>query len=78
MTAESKNIGTCPDCGAEVRFKKTPFVGQTTTCRQCDTLLEVISRFPVELDWAEAAWEDDDDFEAYEPGKTGRRRNGRL
>lgn len=78
MTAESKNIGSCPDCGAEVRFKKTPYMGQTVTCRQCDTLLEVVSRFPVALDWAEVAWEDDEDFEAFESSKTGRRGHGRT
>ena len=32
---ESKNIGLCPDCGEEVRFKKAPFVGQLVTCRRC-------------------------------------------
>lgn len=61
MTNATKNIGECPDCGSEVRFKKTPYVGQLITCRTCDTLLEVTNRFPLELDWAEAEWDEEID-----------------
>ncbi len=75
MTTESKNIGICPECGAEVRLKKTPYVGQAITCRHCDSVLEVISRFPLELDWAEASW--DDDFNDTEVDRADRRKSGR-
>jgi len=66
MSVESKNIGECPDCGGDVRFKKTPYIGQIITCRQCNTMLEVISRFPVELDWADEQWEEDEEIEEYD------------
>ena len=61
MTHATKNIGECPDCGSEVRFKKTPYVGQLITCRTCNTLIEVVERFPLELDWAEAEWDEEID-----------------
>ena len=61
MSVESKNIGECPDCGGEVRFKKTPYVGQEITCRNCNTYLEVVNRFPLQLDWAEMAWDEEED-----------------
>lgn len=73
MTAETKNIAECPDCGNEVRFKKTPFLGQVTTCRNCDTLLEVVNRFPLELDWVAADW--DDEVDEYESSKSERRKD---
>lgn len=77
MTAESKNIAICPECSAEVRLKKIPFVGQVISCRHCDAPLEVTSRFPLELEWVSRSWEDEDDFEEGETYKTDRRRNGR-
>ena len=76
MTTEPKNIAFCPDCGAEVRLKKPPYIGQLITCRHCDSVLEVVNRFPLELDWAEAAW-DDDKSSDFDSGRNGRRRNGR-
>lgn len=74
MSAESKNIGLCPDCGGEVRFKKTPYIGQVSTCRHCDTLVEVVSRFPIELDWADSQWEEDEDFDDYEVNDSSNQR----
>lgn len=47
-----KNISECPSCGAEIRFKKTPYLGQLVSCRRCDTRLEVVQRSPIELAWA--------------------------
>ena len=76
MTDESKNITFCPDCWAEIRLKKPPYVGQLVTCRRCNSVLEVINRFPLELDWAEAAW-DEDEGSDFESGRNGRRKNGR-
>jgi lysine biosynthesis protein LysW len=73
MTAETKNIAECPDCGNEVRFKKNPFLGQVTTCRSCDALLEVVNRFPIELDWVDPDW--DDEADEYESSKPDRRKD---
>jgi lysine biosynthesis protein LysW len=46
------NLGICPECDAEVRFKKAPWLGQRTACPRCGTALEVVSLGPLELDWA--------------------------
>lgn len=48
----TKALAICPDCSAEIRFRKAPHLGQIVTCTQCDTTLEVVSRKPLELDWA--------------------------
>ena len=48
----TKRLAACPDCGAEIRFRKAAHLGQIVTCYQCDTALEVVSRNPLELDWA--------------------------
>lgn len=61
-----KNIAFCPDCGGEIRFKRIPFVGQDITCRQCNTALVVVSKSPIELDWA--AYEEDWEEEEVEDG----------
>ena len=58
-----KNISYCPDCGGEIRFKRTPFMGQKMTCRQCNTALVVVGRSPIELDWVDF---DEIDFEEYD------------
>ncbi len=57
-----KNIAFCPDCGGEIRFKRIPFVGQDITCRHCNTALVVVSKTPIELDWAdyEEDWEEEE------------------
>jgi len=73
MTAATKNIGECPDCGSEVRFKKMPYMGQMITCRSCNTLLEVVNRFPLELDWAEDEW--DEAFDEYDSKQSSRQNN---
>ncbi|MEZ4591544.1 MAG: hypothetical protein R3D55_10450 [Chloroflexota bacterium] len=67
--AQSKNIGLCPDCGKEVRFKKLPYVGQQVTCRRCSAQLEVARKSPVVLRLAEEVWEEEEDFESYETPK---------
>lgn len=72
--AQSKNIGLCPDCGEEVRFKKLPFVGQLMTCRRCSAQLEVVRKAPVVLRLAEEMWEDEEDFESFESSRNQRNR----
>jgi len=49
--AAKKEIAYCPDCDANLRLKNVR-LGQQITCRECDTLLEVVEVNPVELDWA--------------------------
>lgn len=77
MTAESKHIGGCPECGTEVRLKKTPYIGQIINCRRCDAVLQVNGRFPLTFVWAEASWVDADDFADSDNRKPDRRRHGR-
>lgn len=48
----TKALATCPDCGADIRFRKAPHLGQMVTCTRCETTLEVVSRTPLQLDWA--------------------------
>lgn len=76
--AQSKNIGLCPDCGEEVRFKKMPYVGQLVTCRRCSAQLEVMRKSPVALRlaeeiWEEEIWEDEVDYEEYESSRSNQR-----
>lgn len=61
-----KNIGECPDCGEEVRFKKMPFVGQQITCRWCSVQLEVVRKSPVVLRLMEEKWEEEENFEGFD------------
>lgn len=70
---QSKNIGLCPDCGEEVRFKKLPYVGQLMTCRRCSAQLEVMRKSPIELRLAEEAWEDEIDFEEFDSPRSNQR-----
>jgi lysine biosynthesis protein LysW len=71
--AQSKNIGSCPDCGEDVRFKKLPFVGQLMTCRRCSAQLEVVRKSPVVLRLAEDAWDDEDEYEEMESPRMNQR-----
>ena len=72
--AQSKNIGLCPDCGEEIRFKKLPYVGQLMSCRRCSAQLEVVRKSPVALRLAEEAWEDEVDLdEEFESPRSNQR-----
>lgn len=70
---QSKNIGLCPDCGEEVRFKKLPFVGQLITCRWCSAQLTVVRKSPVVLRLAEDVWDDEDEYEEVESPRQNQR-----
>jgi lysine biosynthesis protein LysW len=41
----------CPECDSRIYFEKTPDVGQTLSCPECGTSLEVVKATPLELDW---------------------------
>lgn len=64
MSHSIKVIGLCPDCNAEIRFRKSPHLGQLVTCHNCQTSLEVVRREPLELDWAfDDPFDDEEDDE---------------
>jgi len=44
-------IGACPECDADIVFKKQPKVDQEIICPGCGSKLRVISLSPIELDW---------------------------
>jgi alpha-aminoadipate carrier protein LysW len=56
-------VGTCPDCEAEVHVDLDADKGDTVTCDECSTELEVVGLDPVELDIAEEELGDDGDAE---------------
>src|SRR4030095_12526186 len=54
-------VGTCPDCEAEVHVALDADKGDSITCEECGTPLEVVGLDPVELDIAEEDLDDDVD-----------------
>ena len=54
-------IGTCPDCEADVHVDTDADKGDSVTCEECGTSLEVVGLDPVELDIVEDDADDDDD-----------------
>ena len=50
--------GTCPDCEADVHVDTDADKGDTLTCEECGTSLEVVGLDPVELDIVEDDEED--------------------
>ena len=69
MNMKPKNIAICPECGAEVRFRKVPYLHQAKTCPECSVELKVINKNPIEVDVvfaSDLAYEEDDDFYNYD------------
>jgi alpha-aminoadipate carrier protein LysW len=56
-------VGTCPDCEAEVHVDLDADKGDTVTCDECATELEIVGLDPVELDIAEEDIDDGDDLD---------------
>ena len=50
--------GTCPECEAEVHVDTDADKGDSVSCDECGTELEIVGLDPVELDIVE----DDDEF----------------
>lgn len=69
MMTENKNIGYCIECGAELRLKRSPYIGQQVTCRYCDTPLEVYKRSPVEFKGAGIYWDEGVDKKGFKKSK---------
>jgi alpha-aminoadipate carrier protein LysW len=53
-------VGTCPDCEAEVHVDLDADKGDTVTCDECGSQLEIVGLDPVELDIAEEDLDEDD------------------
>ncbi|HEV2763253.1 MAG TPA: hypothetical protein VGV38_09795 [Pyrinomonadaceae bacterium] len=52
--------GTCPDCEADVHVDTDADKGDTISCDECGTELEIVGLDPVELDIVEEENEEDD------------------
>ncbi len=52
-------VGTCPDCEAEVHVDLDADKGDTVSCDECGTELEIVGLDPVELDIAEEDADED-------------------
>ncbi len=53
--------GTCPECEADVHVDTDTDKGDTITCEECGTELEVVGLDPVELDIAEDDVDEDEE-----------------
>lgn len=45
-------VAACPECHAQIRFRKQPELGDLVTCPECSTMAEVIREAPIKLSWA--------------------------
>lgn len=54
-------LGTCPECEAEVHVDTDADKGDSVTCEECGTGLEIVGLDPVELDIVEDDLDDEDD-----------------
>ena len=57
-------LAICPECDYEINLP-SPKERQRVLCSNCDSELEVISLYPLELDWVyddldDDDWDDDD------------------
>lgn len=60
----------CPDCGEVVELQERTRVGDRVVCAECGVELEVISLYPLDLDYVleedwgdeDESWEDDEEL----------------
>ncbi|MBP7999855.1 MAG: hypothetical protein KA314_05400 [Chloroflexi bacterium] len=45
-------VASCPECQAQISFRKPPELGDLVTCPECSTMAEVIRESPIKLSWA--------------------------
>ncbi len=57
--------GTCPECDADVHVDMDADKGDTVSCEECGTELEVVGLDPVELDIVEEEDLNDEDEDEY-------------
>ena len=53
-------LAACPECGFEIHVDEDVDKGETMTCEECDSKLEVVGLDPIELDLAP---EEEEDYE---------------
>ena len=53
----------CPDCDEEITFRSPPREEQKFICPHCEAYLVVISVDPLEIEWDESGFFDDDDWD---------------
>jgi alpha-aminoadipate carrier protein LysW len=53
-------VATCPDCEADVHVDTDADKGDTVSCDECGTELEIVGLDPVELDIVEEEADEDD------------------
>lgn len=55
-------MAVCPECGSEIDMGSHPCEGERIGCAECGAGLEVISVWPLELDWVyeqpDAEWKE--------------------
>ena len=56
--SQSQLTVSCPECGAEVAFPRSPLNGEVVTCAGCGVELEVISTNPIRVELAPEVEED--------------------
>lgn len=54
-------VGTCPECDADVHVDTDADKGDSVSCDECGTELEIVGLDPVELDIAEEDLDEDQD-----------------
>ncbi len=66
-------VASCPECHAQIRFRKQPELGDLVTCPECSTMAEVIRETPIKLSWAfdepvggDGRYRDEPDYERSE------------
>lgn len=57
--------GTCPECDADVHVDTDADKGDTVSCEECGTDLEVVGLDPIELDIVEEEEYDEDEDEDF-------------
>ena len=61
MPGAKQMVTLCPDCDEEINFSQVrPKVGLKFTCPHCETNLEVVSVSPLQVDWDDNAFFEDD------------------
>ena len=59
----AKHTAICPGCDDKISFASEPRIGAEVDCASCGAALEVIFLRPIELDWANVVYDDDDEWE---------------
>jgi len=54
-------IAVCPECDTEIHVDEEIDKGETLTCSECDSLLEVVGLDPIELDAVASTIDEDTD-----------------